>query len=183
MRLFAAIRPPAQVKDHLAAALAATLGQPEGRSSPLAPQSNWHITLAFYGEVPNGAVPEWRDALERELARFEPFSLELRGAGVLRRRVGWIGVGGATSVLKATMRAAASVAEPMDTGHGAPHPHLTITRSADRPYVRDALRALSIYQGPSWLVEQVELVESQLGRGPANHSLYTPVATVALPTA
>ncbi|MDR2377965.1 MAG: 2'-5' RNA ligase family protein [Bifidobacteriaceae bacterium] len=199
MRLFAAISPPDAVKDHLAGALASALGPGTDRSAPLSPRQNWHITLAFYGEVPDCAGPVFEQALAAVLPPLGAFRLELAGAGVIRRRVGWIGVGGQTATLKRAMAAAADLPGPaggLTTGPAdaarssrraaarqprALRPHLTITRAADHPAISPALTALSVYRGPSWLVNAVELIVSEVGRGPGGHALHTPVATVPLP--
>ncbi|MDR2373230.1 MAG: RNA 2',3'-cyclic phosphodiesterase [Bifidobacteriaceae bacterium] len=184
MRLFAAIRPPAEVTDHLAGALAGALGPSWDRSAPISPRLNWHITLAFYGDVPDAAVPDHQRPLALGLAALGPFTLELRGAGVIRRQVGWIGVGGQTAILKRAMKAAAEAGQALPAQRPeaprALRPHLTITRSADKPHIRAALQALAIYQGPSWLVTEVELIASELGRGPGRHALHRPVAAAPL---
>ncbi|MDR0592247.1 MAG: RNA 2',3'-cyclic phosphodiesterase [Bifidobacteriaceae bacterium] len=183
MRFFAAVRPPDAVLDHLSLALAAVLPQAPGPAPPLLPRANWHVTLAFYGEQPDGAEPVLLSALAEALARTEPFSLELRGAGVFRRKVGWIGLGGQTAALAQAMRAAAEavaeVGRPAPPPLGA-RPHLTVTRAADRPDVGRALRALSVYQGPSWLVTEAHLMSSELGRGPAGHALYSRLGSAPL---
>ncbi|MDR3359433.1 MAG: RNA 2',3'-cyclic phosphodiesterase [Bifidobacteriaceae bacterium] len=171
MRLFAAIRPPGLVLEHLSGALAAVLAPRADRSSPLQPRANWHVTLAFYGEAPAGAVPSIEADLRAELASVSPFELELRGAGTFRGRVGWIGVGGDLASF-ATAARAALAAYPTG-GDRSANPHLTVTRAADRPAVADALRALSIYVGPTWQAGEVELIRSDLGQGPGRHALYT----------
>ncbi|MDR2565627.1 MAG: RNA 2',3'-cyclic phosphodiesterase [Bifidobacteriaceae bacterium] len=193
MRLFAAVRPPDHVKDHLAGALAGALGAATDRSVPFSPRVNWHVTLAFYGDVPDGSVTAWENGLAQELSGLAPFTVELRGAGVVRRRVGWIGVGGETRALKRAMAAATAAGELASQAVGrrpavpggpearALRPHLTVTRAADRPAVKSALSALAIYRGPSWLVEEVTLISSDLGRGPGGHALYTLQSTVRLP--
>ncbi|MDR0626654.1 MAG: RNA 2',3'-cyclic phosphodiesterase [Bifidobacteriaceae bacterium] len=177
MRLFAAIRPPQPVADHLSVALASALTPSTDRSSPLIPRANWHITLAFYGEVPTGGLDSLSGALAAELIQMAPFELELRGAGCTRGRVGWVGVGGD---LAAFRRLAATARAAWPGTAGEQRPHLTITRRADRTPTSDALRALSVYVGPSWPVHQVELIRSDLGQGPARHPLYTTLATLAL---
>ena len=59
MRLFAAIWPPEDVLDHLDLALASVRGAPSGLSSAVrwSARETWHLTAAFYGDVPDGAVP------------------------------------------------------------------------------------------------------------------------------
>ncbi|MDR1394097.1 MAG: 2'-5' RNA ligase family protein [Bifidobacteriaceae bacterium] len=188
MRLFCAIRPPAEALDHLSAALGSVLRPSLGRRSPLQPRGNWHITLAFYGELADGAVPQLVAELTERLGPIAPFALELRGAGRFGRGVGWIGLGGQmerfnqarTAALTAGQSCSVDPPAAPDTRHPASHPHLTITRSAGRPALADALQAMACYLGPSWLVRQAVLVRSELGGGPGGHALYEPMATIPL---
>jgi 2'-5' RNA ligase len=171
--------------DHLSAALALGLGPRTDRSSPTQPRANWHVTLAFYGEAPGAVWPELASALAFQLQDARPFALELRGAGVFRRRVGWIGVGGDTAALGSAVRAAQDAGDSVLAG-AAPgrveqaRPHLTVTRAADRPAIAAALTALSVYVGPSWTVDSVSLMRSELGAGPGRHALYTELARLPL---
>ncbi|MDR2453852.1 MAG: RNA 2',3'-cyclic phosphodiesterase [Bifidobacteriaceae bacterium] len=184
MRLFAAVRPPTSALDHLSTALAAALGPRADRSSPLQPRANWHITLAFYGEVPGGAIPELAAELAANLDGIGQFRLELRGAGRFGRKTGWVGVGGDTAALERLARAAAA-AWPGSGGTSRaagrrPRPHLTLSRAADRPATSLAFQALAVYVGPTWPVREVRLARSQLGQGPGRHSLYTDLAALPL---
>jgi RNA 2',3'-cyclic 3'-phosphodiesterase len=43
-----------------------------------------------------------------------------------------------------------------------------------------AAHALAVYQGPSWTVDEVELVASDLGAGPQGSPVHTPVARFPL---
>src|SRR3954451_7568960 len=94
MRLFAAIDPP----DTEVAALAAASGDaiPQLR---YVPTHQWHITTAFYGEVPDRVVDELGERLGRAAARTAPITLALRGAGTFpkqaaKARVLWVGLDG-----------------------------------------------------------------------------------------
>jgi 2'-5' RNA ligase len=199
MRLFAAVRPPDNALDHLSAALASALNPRADRSSPLQPRANWHVTLAFYGEVPDAAAPGIAANLATGVAGAGRFEVELRGAGAFRRKVGWIGVGGDVAALDRLSRAAAGAWPAAGAGaegnHGAGpqtrvpargdsrRPHLTVSRAADRPGTAAALRALSVYVGPSWLVGEVLLLRSELGQGPGRHARYTRLAEIPLAAA
>jgi 2'-5' RNA ligase len=119
VRLFAAIRPPDHVLDHLSTALAAALPPHPDRSSPLQPRANWHVTLAFYGEVPDAAQTDVGSELAEAVDGLGQFEIELRGAGRFRRTVGWIGVGGDVAALDRLSRAAAAV-WPGDPGRLGP---------------------------------------------------------------
>ena len=94
MRLFLAINFPEAVRERVAQAC-----------TPLrdaAPDVRWvkpallHLTVKFFGEQPDDAVPALRDAVAETAARHRPMELVLRQVGAfpnLRRpRVVWIGV-------------------------------------------------------------------------------------------
>ena len=96
MRLFAALDIPFHVRETLAewwqkAALA--LDADDWR---LMPERNWHLTLAFYGEVSGQACDALSDALHEYLQLCVPPSLHFSHVGVFPRparpRTCWIGV-------------------------------------------------------------------------------------------
>ena len=62
MRLFAAIRPPGFVLEHLDGALAA-LRSGAGDRLRWVPPEQLHLTVAFYGEVPDGAAWDVQEML------------------------------------------------------------------------------------------------------------------------
>lgn len=78
MRLFAAVHPPAGVLAHLETALASVRGG-EGRGLRWTPPEGRHITLAFYGEVPEGYVEDLALALDDVARSHRPFDAVLRG--------------------------------------------------------------------------------------------------------
>jgi len=188
VRLFAAVRPPAVVFDHLATALAGVGWPGTGPSSPGAvrwtARENWHITLAFYGEVPDGALEPVAEALAARAAISDPVEARLRGAGVFSGRTLWIGTGGDTGGLVAlcheAREAGAEVLGRAEERERA-RPHLTVgrqvpvARSRRRPSrgeADDLAHALAVYEGPSWEVTEVLLVRSQPGRGAGGGPLY-----------
>lgn len=216
MRLFAAVWPPDDVLDHLDLALAIVRGGPAGLSSAVrwSAREAWHLTAAFYGELPDGVVPGLAADLRAALAAVAPYELALRGAGVFSHRTLWIGVGGAVDAQRAV--SAACAAAGVGAGATPDHrprerPHLTIgrVRPGSRPPRRrgsrpdrspgpdaragraaavgepgqDAeavARALSVYTGPTWTVDEVLLVESRPGAGRGGGPLYAPVERIAL---
>ena len=233
MRLFAAVWPPEPVLDHLDLALATVRGGPAGLSSAVrwSARETWHLTTAFYGDVPDGAVPGLRDELAAVAAATAPYELALRGAGLFTHRTLWVGVGGDTEAQRrlaaACMRAwPRAGGEPAD-GRARERAHLTIgrVRSGGRPprgrpggpgygsrggssgagagagaggrrggrrdrgrwdspssgdEAAGVVRALSVYEGPTWRVEAIRLVASQPGAGRGGGPLYTPVEELPL---
>lgn len=201
MRLFAAVRPLDDVLDHLDLALRVVRGGAltDDRTSPVrwTAEENRHLTVAFYGEVRGGAC----DDLARELAgvaeALDPFTLRLRGAGVFSHRTLWVGASGDVDAMNRLSARAVEAGEAVGTRPDErvrSRPHLTVGRvsPAARPSRRsrrrpddeppsapvDALvRALAVYEGPAWTVEELLLLESEPGAGRAGGPLYTPVAS------
>lgn len=188
MRLFAAIRPPEPVLDHLEAALAQLRTGPSGRLRWVPPE-RWHVTIAFHGEVPDGAVPDAAEALAATVADFAPLELSLRGAGSFGGRTLWIGVAGAAAADQRRLQelmarcSADGFAQPQER-HRA---HLTVARPSRRSAGVDLAgptRALTVYRGPPWRAGQVELLSSELGAGPGGAPRYESIAafTFAAPS-
>ncbi|WP_422114620.1 RNA 2',3'-cyclic phosphodiesterase [Brachybacterium sp. UNK5269] len=200
MRAFVAMRPAEPALAHLAAALedvratswpALRWGDPE----------QWHLTLAFRPDLPEGAVDGTLEDLAAVAARHAPLSLQLSGAGVFSARTLWIGVGGQTEQLAALMgeRLLDAEGRPGD-GRERRRAHLTVARvssrapRAPRRRVRGAapppdptqlllaevVRALSVYRGPLWRGEALELVASELGGGRSGGPRHEVIGTVPL---
>ncbi|MDQ1603387.1 MAG: 2,3-cyclic 3-phosphodiesterase [Actinomycetota bacterium] len=160
MRLFLAVRLPPDVVEHLDRAMQAAraLAPPEVR---WADPARWHLTLAFYGEVPDDRVDRLRNKITRQVRGARTLDLQLRAAGRFGDRVLWVGVGGRDRDELRRLGTAVSVEDR-------PYrPHLTVARvrgSADlRPLVAD----LGDYEGPGWTATQLVLVRSRLGPRPA----------------
>ncbi len=175
MRLFAAIALPRTVRDHLAQALA--MATADGRG--WIPAANWHITLAFYGRQPEDMVAELTGHLDQVVAARAPFELALAGAGVFRHDVCWIGLSdpeNALAPLAETVRG--PYASPPQHAHN--RFHVTVSRSGRQANLAAAMAALTVYRGPSWTVDQIDLYHSELGAGMGGHPLYTREATCQL---
>ena len=151
-------------------------------------RENWHVTLAFYGEVPGGAAEELAEQLTELAATMTPPRVSLRGAGVFAGRTLWVGTGGDSTRLVALCRGAREVgAEVLGRAEERERvrPHLTIGRQVPDPRARrgrsrtktrgqadDVAHALAVYEGPAWDVEEVLLVSSQPGQGAGGGPLY-----------
>jgi len=203
VRLFAAVRPPEEVLDHLDLALGAVRGTlPGAADGPVrwSARETWHVTLAFYGEVPEGALPALDDALAGAAAQTPPYRLHLRGAGAFAHRTLWVGVAGDLAPHRTLGAASVAVGALVVRGARADgeaaldtrsRPHLTVGRAArparpvrpegrrgrsadrDGPGLSALVHALAVYEGPSWTVEQLLLVQSQPGAGRGGGPLYT----------
>lgn len=183
MRLFASVRPPARVLAHLRSALDLVVAGPQLPVRWTA-EENWHLTVAFFGEVPDGAVGHLGGGLAEVAAATRPFDLRLRGAGVFSGRTLWVGAGGDVDAMAALAGAAKEIGEEVtrhrDTRERL-RPHLTVGRVLDdgsaarRACSRDRSRvpgpvdalvhALALYEGPTWRVDEVHLEQSWPGEG------------------
>jgi 2'-5' RNA ligase len=177
-RLFAAVLPSSEASAELARLL-----------SPLwaaAPQAGlrWlsgeslHVTLQFFGSVPEARVSALSAGCARAAASSGPFELRLAGAGAFpslrRARVVWLGVGQGASELtqlsaavgsaRPLSCAAASAAEQVFT------PHLSVARLStplDAAPLVAALRSV----GVSMQVRQLALLRSRLGGAAARYEV------------
>ncbi len=134
MRLFAAVRPPDDALGHLEGALASVRGGPAARPRAgraglrWTPPEDRHVTLAFYGEVPQGYVDDLAAALDAVARAAEPFEAALAGAGLFDRRTLWVGCagGGWTDLMRAAGVAGGEVVGRAADGRN--RPHLTVAR-------------------------------------------------------
>ena len=213
MRLFTAVLPPAEVLDHLEAALTSVRGpaDPDDARSPLrwTLPADRHLTLAFYGDVPEGYLDEVTDGLRIAVGSQAQLELALRGAGSFDRRTLWVGCGGQSEALSRLTASCADVgARVLGRYDDRPHSraHLTVARvrpgartrparyrrdgpenglrtargASDATGLADLAHALAVYQGPTWLDRDVALVRSSLGAGPAGHPRHEVVERFAL---
>src|SRR5699024_463015 len=73
--------------------------QTAGQSLRWGDADQWHLTLAFRPDLPEGAVPDALDDLAAMASGHGPLTLHLSGAGSFSGRTLWIGVGGEVSRL------------------------------------------------------------------------------------
>lgn len=195
MRVFAAIRPSADAAEHLASALD-EIRSAAGISLRWGDAAQWHLTLGFRPDLPEGAIEDTLEDLAALARGHEPMDLRLSGAGTFSGRTLWIGVGGETDRLGALLRENPMGEEDRERRRA----HLTVARvsaRAPRPRRRrggwaqqppdptqqllaDAVRVLSVYRGPMWRATRVELVSSRLGEGRSGGPLHEVLGTVPL---
>lgn len=166
MRLFAAVVPPDAVLDELEHAIAPHVGQVPGLRWP--ERETWHVTLAFYGEVPERALPDLRARLSRAARRHPAPTLAFTGFGafssVRRARVFWAGLAGdPMDRLADSTRAAGRRAGAAHTDEKRFHPHLTLARAKAETDLRPLVEALAGFTGSTWRAETFRLVKSELG--------------------
>ncbi|MET8825907.1 RNA 2',3'-cyclic phosphodiesterase [Streptomyces sp. NPDC004610] len=179
MRLFAAVLPPpGPVVATLADEVAALRRLPGAQALRWTDPSGWHFTLAFYGEVDDGVVPELSARLARAAGRTPPFALAVRGGGQFGHgRALWAGAEGDLAVLRrlaeraeAAGRRAAGAGQGEHGGHREHgergqhrryRPHVTLARSRGGVLdVGEYVAALAGFGGPEWTVLDLALVRS-----------------------
>jgi 2'-5' RNA ligase len=178
VRLFIALTPPAPVADELAAATAELRDRtPELR---WAPPGQWHLTLAFLGEVDDGRAAELGKRLARVARRHPPLRLAFASGGRFGSRVLWTRVEGdreplrrlAGSVQAAARRCGVALEER------AYRPHLTLARArGGRADLASLVERLRGFSGRAWTADELHLVRSQLGGGPGGTALHENVAS------
>ncbi|MDG4859886.1 RNA 2',3'-cyclic phosphodiesterase [Streptomyces sp. T-3] len=168
VRVFIALAPPDDAKQELAERLGpAYAAYPLMRWNRI---EDWHITLAFLGELAVETVPLLHPHLENLAATHRPLTLALNGGGHFDERVLWSGIDGDLDRLQrlaADVRAAvkecgiAFADRPL-------HPHLTLARArrTTPTCVVKAASSLTGFTGRQWPAERLHLVGSNVGRGP-----------------
>ncbi|MBB4928392.1 RNA 2',3'-cyclic phosphodiesterase [Kitasatospora kifunensis] len=168
LRVFVALAPPDAAKDELARVLRPAYARyPRLRWNRI---EDWHITLAFLGELPLTTVPLLRSVLADRAASHPALQLGLRGGGHFDERLLWSGIGGD---LEGLHLLAADVRElvrscGIDFKDRTLRPHLTLARSRrdDPTSVPQAAAELTGFVGRPWKAERLHLVGSNIGRGP-----------------
>jgi 2'-5' RNA ligase len=106
MRLFIAVDISEAVRDAVAAKQS-QLKQTNADVAWVKPE-NFHLTLKFLGEVPDGELDDIKAALDLAAAPQAAFEMELRGMGCFPDygvpRVVWVGVGDGRDALKGLAR-------------------------------------------------------------------------------
>jgi 2'-5' RNA ligase len=190
MRLFAALLPPARVLDgagQLADKVAELRSLDGAERLRWIDRANWHITLAFYGEVDDGKLDALYERLARAARRAHPVRLRIAGGGHFGDRSLWAalkfeerevddgadgGPGAGPSArpdgeaLRRLAAATAAAGRRLDLGpdeQGRFHAHLTLARSrSQRLDLRPYTEALDGFAGEPWTAGELALVRSNL---------------------
>jgi 2'-5' RNA ligase len=176
VRLFVALTPPGEVVEELSAITVALRElTPDLRWTR---PEQWHVTLAFLGEVGEHIVDELARRLNRAAARHPPLSLSFGGGGRFGHQVLWTRVQGdrdGLCRLADSVRAAARRSRlPMEQR---PYrPHLTLARAAVATDLRPLVERLASWQGLPWVATRLSLVRSRLGAGSGGSALHEPIA-------
>ncbi|MET7759412.1 RNA 2',3'-cyclic phosphodiesterase [Streptomyces sp. NPDC005389] len=168
VRVFIALAPPDAAKDELERELRPAYdAYPRMRWNRI---EDWHITLAFLGELPVGTVPLLGPPLADLAASRGPVELALRGGGHFDERVLWSGIDGDVDGLHRLATNVRGVVKecgiPFEDRPLRPHLTLARARRDDPSSVVDVAAGLAGFTGRPWRAEKLHLVASDFGRGP-----------------
>lgn len=168
VRVFIALAPPDRAKEELARELRPAYGtHPQLRWNRV---EDWHITLAFLGELPAGTVPLLRPPLAALAAAHRPPQLALSGGGTFDERVLWTGIDGDVDELHTLADDVRAVVKNCGIAfEGRPlRPHLTLARArrGDQSSALELAAGLTGFTGLPWPAERLHLVGSNAGRSP-----------------
>ncbi|MFD6874144.1 MULTISPECIES: RNA 2',3'-cyclic phosphodiesterase [unclassified Streptomyces] len=168
VRIFIALAPPDDAKDELARELRpAYEAYPRMRWNRI---EDWHVTLAFLGELPVATVPLLRPPLAELAARRAPVRLALRGGGHFDDRVLWSGIDGDLEELHLLASDVRAVVKecgiPFEDRPLRPHLTLARARRNEPSCAVGAAAGLADFTGRDWPAARLHLVGSNIGRGP-----------------
>ena len=186
MRMFVAVVPPDDALDHLDEFLDRRRDAADFRWSA---RDQLHLTLAFLADVPDRALDDLLDRLERAGKRRTPVSTAIAGGGAFpnvgRARVLWAGLdlddGGRVEVARMATGARAAASKAGIAVDGARFkPHVTVARLKHPQDASSWVRLLDGYRGPDWVVDEIRLIASFLGEGPRNRPRHELLASFPL---
>jgi 2'-5' RNA ligase len=180
-RAFVAAYPSAEAIAHLEAFLEARRDAGDFR---WAPPEHWHLTLAFFADVPDRSFDTLVEGLEAAVAKRSAMTAGIAGGGAFphigRAKVLWAGAdiddAAELARLAKGCRAAGATAGAPPAGERF-RPHLTLARINPPIEATKWVRLLDAYRGPSWSIDEIALVESHLGEGPKRRPRHEVVAT------
>lgn len=180
VRLFVALVPPDHVVEDLAEFLAPRRETPQAAGMRWTDPDQWHVTLAFMGDVADRHLDELVERLGRASARRSALDLTITGGGafpnVARAKVLYAGLDSAGRDVDLRHLAVGTRAAATKAGAGAEggrfRAHVTIARIGRPLDVTRWVRVLDAYRGPTWRAGEVSLVQSHLGEGPRRRPRY-----------
>jgi 2'-5' RNA ligase len=167
-RLFAAIRPPEEIRDALIDAME------DNAELSWVGDEQLHLTLRFVGEVERPLADDIAASLSR--IRAERFELRICGVGIFERRNGgalWAGVEPREPVAALAAKVErACVQAGLEPERRAFHPHITVARwnrRASAGHERAFLERNRALASPPFTVDSFILYESRLSRHGAHY--------------
>jgi 2'-5' RNA ligase len=184
MRLYAVVAPPADEADRLLRGVAA-------HADPYLtwePSTAIHVGLAFFGNMVLSDVNRLSNRLAAEVARTDPISLRFAGGSALESEGDdsvWVTVHGDTDELRALAISIAAVARSdgftVDRRWYQPHARVARIHAATTvPSLQGTLDRLQSYEGLSWSVTEVTLIEAKATSDPSELGAKSVLGTLPL---
>ena len=135
-------------------------------------REQWHLTLAFLGEVADDHVPELQQRLARAAGRHPPLTLRFAGSGRFGGRVLFMALDGDVQGLKRLAASAGAAARRVGIAvEDRPYrPHLTLARAAaGGGDLRPLVARLATIEGQAWTATtpRPRAQQARPGAGPA----------------
>lgn len=170
LRVFSALPIPDEIAETVEARLDEALPGANWR-----PRENFHITLAFYGELEETVIED----LDTELARIDmaPFAVKLKGAnhfGKAEPSALWLGVEAEpalTELAKKCRQAARRLGIEMETRNYLPHMTIAYLDAGDLDPVKLARyeQAMALFETEVFIADRFYLQSSRQRRKGPNH--------------
>jgi 2'-5' RNA ligase len=184
MRTFVAMYPPVEAVEHLDAFLEV---RRDAGAFRWAPPDQWHLTLAFFEDVPDRSFDALVEGLEAAAGKRSALAAAIVGGGAFphvgRAKVLWAGVDvdepSELENLATGCRAAGAIAGTAPSGERF-RPHLTVARINPPIEATKWVRLLDAYRGPVWQVDEIALIASYLGEGPRKRPRHEVMETFSL---
>lgn len=180
MRAFMALELPEEVRSRLADLQESLEGA--SRAVKWTRPDQIHVTLKFFGELPDSSLLPVREAIADICRKVPPILLSVRGTGTFgsgdRLRVLWVGVEDSAGELARLQNAIEGGLEPLGfPGEGRPfRPHLTLGRLREPARVaplKAALRERADFEGGSFTARRLTLFSSTLiAAGPIYRAIH-----------
>lgn len=176
LRLFAAFQPPPEVA---ARAVALQRGVP---GASWRPRENLHVTLRFFGDMPENIARDLDAAIEEAVQGAPAFQVQLKGAGSFGKaepHTLWLGLAESPALRQLAQdveRAARRIGLKPEARKFTPHLTLAYLRGADRSFafeqtpqalarVQAFVSRCALFESPPWLVDRFGLYSSRLRQG------------------
>lgn len=130
----------------------------------------WHLTLAFLGEVDDRTRGALADRLASIASQTAPFTLAVASAGRFGHRVLWAAVRGDMAELHrlASLMRAAAQSVGLSTEERPYQPHLTLAITDGDVDLGPAVAALASFESSPWAVGELRVMCSRWAVGPSH---------------
>ena len=186
MRLFVGFEIPTSVKDQISLWREEAVGHLNPDDWRLVAPHLWHLTLAFYGDVPGGDVDDLSEELAERALSTTVLSLKTAGYGVFPKpskpRVFWAGVreqsdaDNLKQLARCCRRAGHATVRKRTAREAAFQAHITVARSRAHSGAMDMERLQMMADLPEleWRADRISLYQSILRpEGPQYRRLET----------